>query len=232
MKKYCYILVMLLISCAAHGNEEPAVEAPKPLDPSYYGTHGMLLFSSGSILYASNQAKYRRPHNAQIIYKLESKSAALVYLVKDADLVTIIPEPFNLQRLMRGEEVTVKADVYVGHYERQGSLIYEQLEVTFADQKYVRMLENFKAPTGKQTYDLVELSSNARLLVHQIQGAPSYDHVILLMQDVMCSTDVYAQTSVPDENYLITRLSFCGSMKPIYYETQDFAEGISDAGSY
>ncbi len=229
MKARWWLLVVCLLSVNVFSQEEQSDEAiaPEPLDPAYEGIHGMLVFNQGSSLFASHFALYRKPHNAQIIYKLEAKDPSLVFLVRDADMVTIKPQKFNLQRLIRGEELTIKADVYIGHFERGGSKTYEQVELTFTKQVYVRMLEDLGSPVSKQTYEKVDIGKGALLLVHQIQGEPSYDHLIILYQNIGCITDVDTGEAVPNETRLINRLSFCGSMKPVYYETQDFAETAS-----
>ncbi|GAC15766.1 hypothetical protein [Aliiglaciecola lipolytica] len=224
-KFVCWLL--LVVSSIVFAEKVHATEPTEPLDPAYQGIHGMVVFNHASALYVSNLPSYRKPHNVQLIYKLEAKDPALVFLTRDADLVTIKPEPFNIQRLMRGESVTVKADVYIGHFDRGGSLTYEQVELTFSEQKYLRMLEDLGEPNNLQKYDEVELSHSVRALVHQIQGAPSYDHIILLFQNIGCITDVNAKSTVPAENVLIQRLSFCGSMKPVYYETEAFSEGLA-----
>lgn len=225
MKRVWVLLMLFAFASQGFAQDESPEKAPEPLDPAYEGIHGMVVFNNASALYASHLPLYRKPHNAQLIYKIEAKDPALIFLVRDADMVTIKPEKFNLQRLMRGEELTVKADVYIGHFERGGSRIYEQVELTFSKQIYLRMLEDLGEPTTAQIYDEVELKKGLRILVHQIQGSPSYDHLILLYQNIGCITQVDTGKAVPTEQTLINRLSFCGSMKPLYYETQDFAEG-------
>lgn len=220
MRKLLLCVLFAVLPLAASAEDE----APEPLDPAYEGIHGMVLINNGSTLYASHLPLYTKPHDAQIVYKIDAKDRALVFLVRDADLVTIKPEKFNLQKLMRGERVTLKADVYLGHFERGGSLTYEQVEITFSDLEYLRMLEFTEKPTTKQVYDSVPLRGGARLLVHQIQAAPSYDHIILAYQDISCITEFFTATPVPEENRLLSRLSFCGSMKPLYYESADFKE--------
>ena len=220
------IVLFMLWSLSAFSlaqDEEPA--KPAPLDPDYVGVHGIVLFNHNSTLFASHLPMYRKPHNAQIIYQIESKDPALVFLVRDADKVTIKPEVFNLQRLMRGEELNIKADVYIGHFERDGLLTYEDMEISFTELKYLRMLEELESPVRLQKYDSVELKSNSRLLVHQIQGAPSYDHILLIYDTVNCITQITTPTTVPKQGEIINRLSFCGSMMPVHYETRDFAEG-------
>lgn len=197
-------------------------EKPKPLDPGYEGIHGMVLVSKSSTLYAYHMPLYQKPHDAQILYKVNSKMAPVTYLVKDADLVTIKPKKFNLQRLIRGESMTIIADVYMGHFERGGMLTYEGVEFSFDKQMYVRMLKDLPESGKRQKYDSVPVGKNERILVHQINKAPSYDHLILFYQNLNCMTDILTSSAVPAQGELINKLSLCGSMKPLYYETQDF----------
>lgn len=215
---------ILAVLCFSFSHLVLAEEKPVdlPLDPGYEGVHGMLLFNQDSLLYAAHLPLYKKPHNAQIIYKIKTENAALLALVRDADQVTIEPEKFNLQRLMRGESFTVKADVYLGHFERGGSKLYEDVKIAFNELQYFRMLEDLAEPGVDKVYDLVDLDKGARLLIHQIQRAPSFDHIALLTDPNSCITTIRTGNLVPDENFLIGRLRFCGSMKRIYYETKDF----------
>ena len=98
-----FTLSLLTFSHLASAEEDPK-ELP-PLNPKYMGVHGMKLFNKGSSVYASHMLSLETPKNVQILYKLDINELSLLQLVKDADLVTIKPEAFNLQRLMRGEEV-------------------------------------------------------------------------------------------------------------------------------
>jgi hypothetical protein len=220
MKKTLLIVTILLFSGMLLAEEE-AVE-PEPLDPAYMGLHGMILMNNGSNLFASHLPTYNKPHDAQIIYSLEISDTAIVYLVRDADMVTIKPRPFNLQRLIRGESFTVKADVYMGHFEREGMLTYENMDITFEEQLYLRLLDKPQNSHISQTYDSVMLKNNQRILVHQIQKAPSYDHLVLLYDNVNCVTKFGTSSAVPSQSELNNKISFCGSLKPLYYETQDF----------
>ncbi|MGS2721833.1 hypothetical protein [Paraglaciecola aestuariivivens] len=221
--KYLVAIVLLVSAFCTYAEEEvPA----KPLDPAYEGVHGMVLFNQGSRLYASHMPTYNKPHNAQIVYRIETKHAPLLFLVRDAEQVSLKPESFNLERLIRGEEVTVKAEAYLGHFERGGTLFYEDIEVTFSEQKYLRMLEELSEPGIEKHYDVVELDKGARLLIHQIQQPPSFDHIALLFNANSCITTIRTGKLVPDESTLISNLSFCGSMKRIYFETKNFAKNV------
>ncbi len=87
----------------------------------------MALVTPTSSIYASNMALYNKPHNVQLIYKIDTQSIPLIQLLRDNDLVTIKPNIFNLKRLMRGEKMTINADVYMGHFELDGMLVYKNL---------------------------------------------------------------------------------------------------------
>jgi hypothetical protein len=220
MKKTLLLATILLFSSMVLAEEE-AAEA-QPLDSAYMGMHGMVLMNNGSNLFASHLPTYNKPHDVQIIYSIDIPDAALLYLIRDAHMVTIKPKPFNLQRLMRGESFTVKADVYMGHFEREGMLTYENMDITFEEQLYLRLLDKPQNSHVRQTYDSVMLKNNQRILVHQIQKSPSYDHLVLLYEGVNCVTQFGTSSAVPNQSELNTKISTCGSLKPLYYETQDF----------
>lgn len=219
MKKIVSFIGLVMLSLSAFAEDEKN----KPLDPGYEGIHGMVLVSKSSTLYAYHLPLYKKPHDAQILYKVSSKMAPVTYLVKDADLVTIKPKKFNLQRLIRGESMKIIADVYMGHFERGGMKTYENVEFNFDEQLYVRMLDDkIDASSTRHRYDSVSVGKKERILIHQIKQAPSFDHLVLLYDSVSCMTDLVTGSAVPRESELISRLSFCGRMKPLYFESQDF----------
>lgn len=213
-------LLLLIFLFASYAIAEE--KQPSPLDPSYMGEHGMVLFSQESTLYASNMPTYSKPHDAQLVYKVTTNPKIVTYLVRDADLVTIKPKPFNLQRLLRGEQMTISAEVYSGHFQRLGSLMYPEVEISFDEQLYVRKLDNVEPAGLRQTYDSIDLGGKGRILVHRIKAAPSYDHLVLVYDKLSCITEFFASAYVPPANELHSRLSYCGSLKPLYYEERDF----------
>lgn len=220
MKLLNYISFSLLFFALTSFAEDE--KQPPPLDPAYEGVHGMVLVSHASKIYASHLPMYKKPHNVQLLYKLEVKDVALVALVRDADFVTIKPEPFNLQRLMRGEKLAITADVYLGHFEREGTVVYEGMVLNFDKQLYIRELNDIEDSSRIQTYDVVELGKTSRIFVHQIQKAPSYDHMIHIELESGCINKFATRSAVPSENEVHMKFLNCGTMKPLYYETQDF----------
>ena len=197
---------------------------PPPLDPNFMGSHSMVLVNGGYTLYASNMSTYKKPGNVQLVYKLKTPEQAVFYMVRDADLVTIKTKPFNLQRLMRGEEMKVKADVYMGHFDKGGVLTFKDMEFEFTEHLYSRELskEALEASSNFHKYDTVRLAGKEKILIHQIQLPPSYDHLILFYQDVNCMTQFGASSSVPGQGEILGKLTTCGSMKPLYYSTDNF----------
>jgi len=220
MKNNLLLITILLFSENIWAAKDP--EQTLPLDPEFIGVHGMVLMNNESALYAYHLPAYKQPHNVQILYSVEVGSAALLNLVRDADLVTIKPKAFNLQRLIRGDELNLKADVYMGHFERGGRLTFENMDITLDEQLYLRLLDKLEPSSGIQKYDTVLLKSKQKIVIHQIQASPSYDHLILLYDDVNCITQFTTLSAAPSQRKLNQKLSFCGSIKPLHYETEDF----------
>ncbi|WP_076417031.1 hypothetical protein [Colwellia sp. UCD-KL20] len=222
MIKIILSLFILSLSNIALAEEEP--KPLPPLNPKYMGIHGMKLFNKGSSVYASHMLTLKAPNNVQIIYKIDINELSLLQLVKDADLVTIKPEAFNLERLMRGEQIEVNADVYMGNYKKDGMLTYKGMKIAFDKQLFVKVIDKPEESNKRQKYDIVQLRNNERILVHQIQQPPSYEHLIYLSDNVNCVTNFTASSSVPKENEIHYKLTYCGAMKPLYYNAEDFAQ--------
>lgn len=218
MKKQFWFVLILLVCF-----DLQAKNKAKQPNPAYVGVHGMVLMAAGSRLHVSLMPQYTKPHNVQLVYSASAKEATVVYLTKDAELVTIKPEPFNLQRLLSGESFTVTADVYLGHYKRGGVLTHPKQQITFDELLYKRSLKDLPEPSNVQVYDQIKLR-NDRILIHQIQKAPSYDHLVLVLGGNTCFTKLNMNKPVPQESHLLQRLSFCGSLKPLYYEAANFTQ--------
>ena len=219
MQKIILFIVLNIFASLSYAQEE--TELP-PLDPAYEGIHGMALFSHSSTIYASHLPLYHKPHNVQLIYKLSIKDFALLQMVRGADLVTIKPKKFNLQRLIRGEKMIITADVYAGHFERDGMLVYENIDLDFSKQLYVREMTDLAKSSKKQEYDMIELRKSNRIYVHRITEQPSFDHILHIDLEAGCLTTFNTTVPVPKETELLYKFINCGTMKPLYFETEDF----------
>jgi hypothetical protein len=222
MKKMLLPLLLLLPLLSQTSFAADEEKAPPPLDPSYMGIHGMVLVTQGSSIYASHLPLYKKPHNVQLLYKLDNNDLAVLQTVRDNKLITIKPKPFNLQRLMRGEKMVIEADLYAGHFERDGMLVYKNISLAFDKQMYLRTFEDIKPSSRKQEYDVVSLRSNYKLFIHKIQQAPSFDHILGVDLTAGCLDRFTTSSAVPKETELQYKFLNCGTIKPLYFETEDF----------
>lgn len=219
MKKVLFGVLFFLSQMSFAGDE---VKELPPLDPAYMGIHGMALFTQGSSIYASHMPMYKKPHNVQLLYKLDNNDLAVLQTIRDGDLITVKPKPFNLQRLMRGEKMVIYVDLYAGHFERDGMLVYENIPLSFDKQLYVRTFDNIKPSSTKQNYDFVSLKKNYKIYIHRIQQAPSFDHIIGIDLEASCLGRFNTSSAVPKETELQYKFINCGTMRPLYFETKDF----------
>lgn len=218
MQKLLIMLGLVLFIAQVQAEDE----APPPLDPEFVDSHGMVLMSSESDLYASFLPALSGTKQQQLIYLLDAKGPEVFFLTRDADRVTIKTESFNLQRLMRGESVEVAVDVYLGDYDNGGSLMFPEVPVNFVEQIYYRPLENLEPSGLRHTYDQVELGGDNRMFVHRIKSKPSFDHILLVEEARNCVTQIFTAEAVPSEQALLMKLLFCGSIKPWYYNAEAF----------
>ncbi|GHE85742.1 hypothetical protein [Thalassotalea profundi] len=221
MFKKITVLVVLCLSVVCNIATAEEAELP-PINDQYNSVHGMVLFTKSSMVYAYNLSKYQLPNNVQLLYQLDIKDVALLQMIRDAQLVTIKPEAFNIQRLVRGEELTINADIYMGNYERDGMLVHKSRPLIFAKKLYSRYLNDLDESSNIQEYDVVDLNNNYKIYIHKIQQAPSYDHVLYIDVEASCLSRFNTRSPVPKRSELQYKFINCGTMTPLYFETQDF----------
>jgi len=224
MTKIVFTLILALVTSFTVFAEDEK-QPPPPLDPAYQGVHGMALMNKGSRVFAYHLSNYEKPHNVQLLYKLAVKDVSLLQVIRDNDLVTIKPKPFNLQRLMRGESLSVQAELYIGHFEREGMKVYDNITIVFDEQLYVRELNDLTDSSTTQEYEVISYNTKSdRLFVHKIQKAPSFDHIIHVDLMSSCLNKFRTSSAVPKRNELQYKFINCGTMKPMYYETEEYSK--------
>ena len=206
---------------------------------SRVGFHGMVLFTDGAALYASHLPLYVTPHDYQLIYRIESdnKHRLIEYLQRDkqapyeSNMVTLLPEKFDLNRLINRESLSLKTQFYRGHFERGGTTWSTMEEVHFVEPIYIRQLK-FAQQTQlplKSDWQALPLSSvyssqkpEKTLYIHKIQSAPSFDALILANG---CEGDINnGSDDVPTLSQLAQVFAACEGHQVLYFETQDFAK--------
>lgn len=219
LKRSLSILVLLFAPLSIAADEAE----PAPLDPKYEGEHPFVLMEKGSAIFAYHMATYDKPHNVQILYKLSVKDFSLVQLVRDSNLITIKPESFNLQRLMRGEELTVNADAFIGDYKKEGMSVYKDIPITFGKMLFVKELTELSESKRKHTYEEVSYNNQSdRFYIHNLHRAPSYEQVLHIDLTAGCRKQFNASSAVPKESELLYKFINCGTITPLYFNSDNF----------
>ena len=220
MKFFLFATFFIILHSNSLAYEE--VNELPPKEQSYMGEHNMVLVSQNSTIYASVMTTYVPPSNVQLLYKIENKDLALLQTVRDGRLTTIKTESFNLQSLMQDEKMVIMADVYAGHFARDGMLVYENIPLTFAKRLYARNLDEINDSSNEQEYDVIDLKKNYKIYIHRIQKYPSFAHLLHVDLEAGCLTRFHTSSAVPKESELLFKFLNCGTIKPLHFETKDF----------
>ena len=141
------------------------------------GTHGMAIVSDGELFFASHMPLANSMHAHQIIFSfvINPKNLELLKkLLESKELITLMPEPFDLVALISGRLLSFKGDIFVGHFERNGQVLLKGVEVRI---KKMFLSEPFSSGENGHYYMLPTHKNNG-LLVHRIGAAPSFDQII------------------------------------------------------
>ena len=215
-----FILLLACMSTFTTAEEETVKEELPPMNPAYSAEHAMALVNQGSRIFAINLPTYKLPHDVQVVYQIENPDVAFLSLIRDAELITIKPKPFNIQRLMRGEEITITADVYEGHYQRDGSLIYSDRAIVMSKQLYARELTDLVESSQWQEYDMITLKNSERIYIHKVTQAPSFNHLIFADLTNACLQKFRTSKRIPSVGELTYKFVNCGTLKPLYFDSE------------
>jgi hypothetical protein len=159
----------------------------KPTEHAHaHGVHGMVMFGHDNI-YLSHLPLYAHPHDWQIILQVAAKDSKLLAEIKtqlaEKTLLTIEPEMFDLMRLNPTNTKTplksFKANIYIGHFERDGKLWKKNIEIQVLQVKAFRQLDpSTTKPTNSEYYVLGDKKHT--YLIHRIFGRPDFDQIIHL----------------------------------------------------
>ena len=123
---------------------------------------------------------------------------------------------------MQDEKMVIMADVYAGHFARNGMLVYENIPLTFAKRLYARNLDEINDSSNEQEYDVIDLKKNYKIYIHRIQKYPSFAHLLHVDLEAGCLTRFRTSSAVPKESELLFKFLNCGTIKPLHFETKDF----------
>lgn len=203
------------------------------------GSHGMVLFTDGIELYASHLPLYRRPHDYQIVIAIDTPDKAVIietlhtlknngHLLSEQHMLTMLPDNFDLNRLIAGESFSVKGTLFNGHFERGGTEWKKDQPIEFSSVVWVspiQLKEHQNHPkSNASTWYPVELEqANAVLFLHRIDTRPSFDAIVIAEG---CETIAFGEPlTLPnaDENAFAPDLKGrCADSSARYIETKDF----------
>lgn len=223
----------LLISASCFG-QDMEQEQEQEQQPARMGSHGMRLFSDGKDFYASHLPLYRAPHDYQVIYRVSPSDPLLVAALLQQQMITILPDVFDLDRLIAGESLSISTRLYLGHFERGGKQVLRDNRFRFEQPVYLRPLASANLPNFE--FDVIDLNDGDRqLLVHRIGQSPSFD-ALIMMQTARCKDDAQLPSLLqlmekPGDigqglsTELLQALPDCASPQLIHLETEDLKVG-------
>ncbi len=214
-------LSFLLCTCSALANVE--THSSDHASHQLIGSHGMVLFQDNNQnTYASHLPLYVSPHHYQIIYRIDNNKALLPLFNKG--MVTVLPNKFDLNKLINGEKFSVPATFFEGHFERGGKAAFKG-KITFTKQIIAQKVDKEYSENTSRFY-ITPLNEELSLYVHKIQKRPSFDaigftHTTGKTFHSCSASSKLNQTKLTHKN-IVNTLKECGLSEPVYLETQDF----------
>jgi hypothetical protein len=188
----------ILISFFTFANAQEHHEKSTQDKPS---THGMLVFGKEKI-YASHLPMFHSPHDYQIILELEFDKTTQTLFVTDQEnnpeysTYTIEPEKFVLPEMIHNPK-PFKANLYRGHFERGGTKIASDINITIKTVIYYDKFNTNKARTAANTF-ISFGNEKENFIAHQISNKPDFDQIIQIKKanNILLENKKYEQIIV------------------------------------
>lgn len=191
MKIFKLLSTLFLIWTANARADKPAV-------------HGMLLFGSQKT-YASHLPMFHAPHDYQVVLELSLQPAAdatalaLYEALKTTTkgYFTLVPKPFDLTKVIDGTLKAFSADVYQGHFERNGQNL-GTVEVQVEKVIYAAKLNPNAAPRPKESY-IVFGDAGEYFAIHKIVSRPDFDAVVTVQEPMFINLPECRKRFCPED---------------------------------
>jgi hypothetical protein len=141
--------------------------------------HGMVLFGEKAT-YLSHLPMFHSPHDYQVLLKVNLKEPSKVveiYKALKADgsqVFTIAPEPFDLTTIISGKVNQFSAQLYHGHFEKEGK---ELGKILVQVEKVLFSSKLDPAAEEENSYFLFG-AAGEYFAAHVINGKPSFDSIL------------------------------------------------------
>jgi hypothetical protein len=145
--------------------------------------HGMFVFGKDKV-YLSHLPMFHAPHNYQVLLQVEfTKEVKATYLEeklqdKFQSVYTIVPESFILPEVVTDGN-SFKAVLYKGHFERGGSPITKEINITIKKVLYFKKFDKSAVKTPHGKYIIIG-NKTEQFIIHKVIAKPDFDQVIKL----------------------------------------------------
>ena len=226
LTKSFFLLVFIVISVQSglgKSNEKLGMSSKSIHDhgESALGIHGMVLINVGERFIASHLPLHHPIHKYQLVFEVD---VALPQKVERDELITLLPEKFDLLDLGEGAKRSFNSIIYKGHFERGGEAIGRaKVKV-----KEVLLFKEINEETNGFGYYQVALEDGSLLVIHKIQARPSFDQIFhlhgkLIDKNQKARGNYFKSDSRETASTLANRYGLNEeNVKSIYLETQDF----------
>jgi hypothetical protein len=172
-----YIQLLILVLCVLTILKVQAEELINLHEAhSLDGSHGMVLIHDDKEgFFVSHLPLYSRPHHFQLIYKVRINESDKVIDLLENGMITVLPDNFDLSRLVKGESFSINATFYQGHFERGGE-IKLTTNLLFDEPVLIKRV-NPKFNAISSIIYTVPISNQLEIFAHKIQQAPSFDAI-------------------------------------------------------
>ena len=191
------------------------------------GYHGMVLIVDEHIgIFASHLPLYRRPHDYQIVYQISTSNDAKIKSLSKNKMVTVLPDAFDLNKLVEGQTFTIDAVLYEGHFERGGKKT-DKIVIEFKKPIFIKQV-NAENEFQLNKFNIVPLNSKWVMFIHEIQKAPSFDAIGFVKRSIENTNSGESQLLCKKPPHLKIKninssLQQCGFNQASYIETADFS---------
>lgn len=158
------------------------------------GSHGMvLILDENEGFFASHLPLYSSPHNYQIIYKVKVENPKLLAGYLQKGMVTVLPDRFDLTKLIKGESFSINTAFFQGHFERGGKQVVSANMIFENPVLIEKVSTTFKSKNAH--FYTVPISESTAIFAHKIQRSPSFDAIGFLNKKMDQVTAIHEGSS-------------------------------------
>ncbi len=188
------------------------------------GVHGMAVFQIGEHFYAHHMGLFHTRHAYQLIYRIKAEQPfVLTDALSQSQLVSLVPDPFDLNRLVKRESFTLEGQVYEGHFER-GGIQKERIKLHFVEPVFIRPIDIDSKASALSEWQLLPVTLDKKHTIYISALSPQFrlDAVLLSNKKSKKHAIVCAAQGLTPEKLTQCAIQHHLDAEIIYFETADF----------